>query len=250
MINAILGTKLLQKQAFTRLGQRLPVTVIKAGPCIVVAKRTKEKNGYQALQLGFGKRKKNKKPLEGQIKKSGLKFAPRFLAEVKLEDDEDKIKVGEEVNLQDVLKPGDLVSVTGVSKGKGFTGVIKRFGFARGPRTHGQSDRKRAPGSIGSTTTPGRVLKGKKMAGRKGGVRVTIKGLQVVDVKDNFLTIKGLVPGPRNGLLFIKKQGQAKNYTPLFEKEEEKTVKPQKKKEKEEKKVLTKKQRIKKRKGK
>lgn len=251
MVNTILGTKLTQEQRFTSQGQRIPVTLIQAGPCVVVSKKTEQKDGYIGLQLGFGKAKKVKKALEGQIKKAKLKIAPRFLAEVRLEKEEE-VAVGDEVYLEDVLKPGDLVSITGVSKGKGFAGVVRRWGFAGGPRTHGQSDRERAPGSIGATTTPGRVLKGKKMAGRMGGGRVTIKGLRVMQVTpgENLLTVSGLVPGARGGLLFIKKEGEAKNFDPLFAPEEKKKEKPKAKRVKEEKKVLTKKIRVKRRKAK
>jgi len=227
------------------------MTLIQAGPCVVVAKRTGEKDGYWALQLGFGKAKKVNKLLKGQMKKAKLKIAPRFLAEVRLEKEEEKLKVGDEVRLEDVLKPGDLVSVIGVSKGKGFAGVMKRWGFAGGPRTHGQSDRQRAPGSIGATTTPGRVLKGKKMAGRMGGNRVTVKSLSVMKVSpdENLLTVSGLVPGARGGLLFIKKEGEVKGFEPLFTPEERKVEKVKEKRKKEEKEVLTKKIRVKRRKG-
>lgn len=121
----------------------------------------------------------------------------------------------------EVLKPGDIVDVIGVSKGKGFAGVVKRHHFKGGPRTHGQSDRERAPGSIGQTTTPGRVYKGKRMAGRMGHERVTIKNLRVVDVSDNFLLIKGLVPGPKNSLVMVKKVGEDKKFVPLYKEESE-----------------------------
>ena len=147
----------------------------------------------------------------GHIKKAGLKVIPRFLREVSANQEEESsnLKVGDEIKVGDIFKPGDIVDVTGTSKGKGFTGVVKRWGFAGGPRTHGQSDRERAPGSIGSTTTPGRGLKGKKMAGRAGGEKVTIKNLKVIEVnpEKNLLLVKGLVPGAKNGFLMIKKTG-------------------------------------------
>lgn len=208
MINTILGTKLGQTQKFTEDGQRIPVTKIQAGPCYVVQIKTQENDGYSAIQLGFGQRKNAHKPLRGHIKGAGLKTAPFWLQELKVTADEVKnFKMGDEIKASDIFKPGDKVKIAGWSKGKGFTGVVKRWGFKGGPRTHGQSDRERAPGSIGQTTTPGRVYKGKKMAGRSGGTRVTISGLTVsaTDEKENLLEIKGLVPGPKNGLLIIRK---------------------------------------------
>lgn len=130
-----------------------------------------------------------------------------------------------EVGGNDILRPGDLVDVIGISKGKGFAGVVKRWGFAGGPRTHGQSDRERAPGSIGQTTTPGRVYKGKKMAGRMGGNRTTIKNLEIVEILDKKLIIKGLVPGRRNSLLTIRKIGEDKKFIPLWKEEKIEEVK-------------------------
>ncbi|MGB9911423.1 MAG: 50S ribosomal protein L3 [Microgenomates group bacterium] len=204
MLNAILGQKIEQTQRFTKEGKRIPVTIIKTGPCWVVQIKTKEKDGYNAIQLGFGEKKKANKPLIGHAKKAGLEKPPLFLREIKVEDPT-KFKVGQEIKAEEIFKKGDKVKVTGKSKGKGFAGVVKRWGFAGGPRTHGQSDRERAPGSIGQTTTPGRVYKGKKMAGRMGGDQVTIKGLSIFDVKEGMLEVKGLVPGPRRGFLLIEK---------------------------------------------
>jgi len=210
MLNAILGKKIDQTQKFTSQGKRIPVTRIQAGPCVVV--QMKE----EAIQLGWGERKEKttKKPILGHIKKAGLKIIPRFLREIGAHQPEisANLKIGDEIKAGDVFKPGDVVNVIGTSKGKGFAGVVKRWGFAGGPRTHGQSDRERAPGSIGSTTTPGRVLKGKKMAGHMGHQRKTIKNLEVfeVDAKNNLLLVKGLVPGPKNGLLIIKKVSEGK----------------------------------------
>jgi len=211
MLNTILGTKIRQTQTFTSEGERLPVTEVQAGPCFVVQVKTEDKDGYNAIQLGFGikKEKKFTKPVLGHLKKAdkpGLKIRPRFLREIKMLG-EASFKVGDEIKAGEFFKPGDIVGVTGVSKGKGFTGVVKRWGFAGGPRTHGQSDRERAPGSIGATTTPGRVLKGKKMAGRHGGARVTVKNLKImeVDSEKNILKVMGLVPGAKGGLLIIKK---------------------------------------------
>lgn len=213
MLNIILGIKKEQVQRFTHEGVRMPVSLLQAGPCVVVQVKSREKDGYGALQLGLGQKEEKRisKPILGHFKKAGLKISPRFLAEIRLGEPND-LKSGDEVRLSDVLKVGDLVNVTGISKGKGFAGVVKRWGFAGGPHTHGQSDRERAPGSIGATTTPGRVLKGKKMAGRMGGERVTVKNLVVVetDPENNLLWVKGLVPGVKGGLVFIKKIGEAK----------------------------------------
>lgn len=210
-MNAILGIKLGQTQKFLSDGQRIPVTEIQAGPCFVV----EVKPGV--VQLGFGERKEKKtlKPILGHIKKAGLKVIPRFLREISVNQSEisANLKPGDEIKVGDILKPGDVIDVTGISKGKGFAGVVKRWGFAGGPRTRGQSDRERAPGSIGSTTTPGRVLKGKKMAGRMGGARVTAQNLKVfeVDPEKNLLLVKGLVPGAKKGLLIIKKACNTEN---------------------------------------
>lgn len=226
MLKAILGRKIGQTQRFTQEGRRLPVTLIEAGPCPVVQIKTINKDSYQAVQLGFleKKAKHTSKPILGHIRGAKVKMAPRFLREVKIENEPvrqtppngasgesgiiNQVKVGDTVKVGDVFQPGDKISVMGTSKGKGFAGVVKRWGFAGGPRTHGQSDRERAPGSIGSTTTPGRVYKGKKMAGRMGQDRVTVKRLEVfeVDPEKNLLVVKGLVPGVKNSLLIIEKE--------------------------------------------
>lgn len=219
MIQVILGTKKRSFQKFTQDGKSLPVTRITAGPCSVVQVKTLDKDGYSAIQLGWGEKKLSRttKPLKGHFKGAKLKLAPRFLREVRLEK-EAKLKKGDTIKAGDVFKPGDIIKVTGTSKGKGFTGVMKRWGFAGGPATHGQSDRARAPGSIGQSATPGRVFPGKKMAGRFGGQRTTASNLTVMalDEEKNELLVKGLVPGHRNGLLLIKKIGEKKKFIPLM----------------------------------
>ena len=194
-------------------GQGIVVTKILAGPCKVIQIKKKDKDGYWAVQVGYGKRRvKNiSKPLAGHMGKIiSQKTGPRYLREVRLADEPKEIKIGDEIKVSDIFSPGDTVTVTGTSKGKGFAGVVKRWGFAGGPRTHGQSDRLRAPGSIGQGTTPGRVRKGKKMAGRMGNQQVTISNLKVIDVNPdtNELIISGLVPGPRGALLIVKKEWQ------------------------------------------
>lgn len=212
MIAAILGKKLNMSLRFNQAGQRMPVTKIEAGPCIVMQVKTQEKDGYYAVQLGFGQEKRPKQTLLGRARKIGIDIPPKFLKEVRIKEEKDIIQVGQTVKVEDVFKPGDIVKISGVSKGKGFAGVVKRWGFAGGPKTHGQSDRERAPGSIGATTTPGRVFKGKKMAGRTGGDKVTVRGLKVIEVTPdrNLLIVKGSVPGPKNTLLLIQKMKEAK----------------------------------------
>lgn len=214
MVNSFLGTKIDQSQDFTTGGKRIPVSRILATPCYVVGIKTEKQDGYNAIQIGFGNRRVTTltRPELGHIKKAGLdKNPPRFLREIgvkeQMTEGSEQLKPGTMIKVTDVFKAGDIIKVTGVSKGKGFQGVVKRHHFKGGPRTHGQSDRERAPGSIGQTTTPGRVYKGKRMAGRMGGDRVTIKNLKIVsiDEKKNILTISGVVPGGRNSLLIIKK---------------------------------------------
>jgi len=213
MINTILAEKGKMSQTFVE-GRRVPVTKVVAGPCVVTQIKKEDKDGYWAVQLGFGeKRIKNvTKPMQGHLR--GVikeNKAPRFLREIRLES-EPTFKVGDVINASEIFRVGDIIQVTGTSKGKGFAGVVKRWHFRGGPRTHGQSDRERAPGSIGQTTTPGRVFKGKKMAGRMGGERVTLKNLQVVSVnpETNEIDISGPVPGIPGGLLAIKRLSEGK----------------------------------------
>jgi large subunit ribosomal protein L3 len=214
-MQALLGQKREQSQRFLDDGTRVPVTVVSVPANPVVAIRTEDKNGYSAVQLGFGSSKKPHKSLLGISKKANLASTPSIYREVKLADDA-MPAIGDLIKVSDVFKPGDIVSVTGISKGKGWAGGVKRYGFRGGPRTHGQSDRERAPGSIGQTTTPGRVYKGKRMAGRMGHEQVTVKNLKVVDVADDTMLIAGLVPGPLNNVLLIQKIGEDKKFVPLF----------------------------------
>lgn len=211
MITALLGTKKSQSQTFTDDGMRIPVTVVHAGPNWVTS--LEDKKDFKSIQLGFGSITKLSKAKAGHLKKAGLEDKKlRFLRNFSLGDLSDlgDLRAGNEVRVETVFAPGDIVRVTGVSKGKGFAGVVKRHGFRGGPRTHGQSDRERAPGSIGQTTTPGRVYKGKRMAGRMGSDTVTVRNLMVVavDPENQMITIKGLVPGAVNGLLIISKEPQ------------------------------------------
>ena len=200
MIPGIIGKKLGMTQIFREGGKVEAVTALEAGPCSVVQIKTVAKEGYNAVQLGFGEAKRLKSPQQGHLRGLGT-F--KYLREFRVDDIGD-IEVKVDVSL---FKEGDLVDVTGTSKGKGFAGVVKRYGFAGGPKTHGQSDRHRHPGSIGATTSPGRVFKGTRMAGRMGGQRVTVRKLEVLraDPERNLLLIKGAVPGAKNGLLLITK---------------------------------------------
>ncbi len=206
-MKGILGKKVGMTQIFDDQGEVIPVTVIEAGPCFVAQVKTPERDGYSAIQLGFEevKPKRLNKPQTQHLRKSDLPPL-RYLREIRLnEDDAARYQEGQKVTV-DLFEAGEYVDVTGTSKGRGFAGVVKRHGFGGGPKTHGQSDRHRAPGSIGACYTPGRVFKGKRMAGRMGGKRVTVQGLKVemVDPERNLLVVRGAVPGARNGLLMIR----------------------------------------------
>ena len=210
MKKAILGKKLGMTQIFNEDGKVIPVTVIEAGPCTVTQVKTAEVDGYTAIQLGFGDVKENKltKPAKGHFTKS--KLAPKkHLREFRLS--ETSLKIGDEVKV-DTFVAGDVVDVQGTTKGKGFQGVIKRHGQSRGPMGHGSMYHRR-PGSMGSTSTPGRVFKGKKLPGHMGVETVTIQNLDVVrvDLDKNVILIKGSVPGPKGAILKIKDAVKASN---------------------------------------
>ena len=203
MIKGLIGRKLGMTQVFDPQGVVHPVTVIETGPCVVNQIKTTEKDGYEAVQLGFGLDKRLNKPEQGQRRASG--FQSRTLREVKA-DNVDDFAVGQVITC-DAFAEGELVDVTGLSKGRGFQGGVKRHGFRGGPKTHGQSDRHRAPGSIGSSATPGRVYKGMRMAGHMGHERVTVQNLRImrVDTERNLLLVKGAVPGPMKGEVLIRR---------------------------------------------
>lgn len=198
---------------FNSRGQQIPVTFINAAPNLIYVNKSGK------TELTFGQKKKAKKTENAYVKSFG--FAPRKIREIKSEQE---IKTGDKITVA-VFEPGDAVKVTGTSKGKGFAGGMKRWGFHGGPKTHGQSDRHRSPGSIGQTTTPGRVFKGKKMAGHMGSVTKSVRGLEVVEIDEakNILVVKGAVPGAKNSFLFIEKMGKVKTYVapPPPQKEEE-----------------------------
>ncbi len=204
MKKAIIAKKIGMTQVFGETGNLVPVTVLEAGPCVVVQKKTVENDGYSAIQVGFGTKKENKvnKPEAGHFAKAGV-AATKVLKEFRLEDAE-SFEIGSEIKA-DVFAAGDKVDVSGVSKGKGYAGVIKRHGYQRGPETHGSKSH-RVTGSMSSATTPGRVKKGKKMAGQMGAENVTIQNLEIVsaDAEKNIILIKGAVPGPKGSVLVLK----------------------------------------------
>ena len=207
MVNGIIGKKLGMTQLFAEDGTVTPVTVIKAGPCIVVQKKTVNTDGYNAVQLGFVEEKPPRrvnKPTEGHFKRAGVP-PTRVLREVRVEAVDEATSVGDKV-LVDIFNENDLVDVIGKSKGRGFAGFIKRHGFGGGRATHGSMFH-RAPGSIGASAYPSRVIKGTRMAGHMGNERKTLKNLRVVavDTENNLLMIRGAVPGPNGAYVLIKK---------------------------------------------
>ena len=192
-------------QVFSSQGNVIPVTVIKAGPCVVVQKKTVEADGYCAVQLGYGEKRQKllSRPMKGHLKKAGVETV-RYLHEIRV-DGADESKPGDKVDI-DMFKAGDFVDVSGTSKGKGMAGGMKRYNFRGGPMSHGCTN-KRGPGGLSASSFPSRVFKGTKMAGRMGGDSVKVIKLEVVDVRkdENLLLVKGSVPGPRNAFLVISK---------------------------------------------
>lgn len=207
-MKTIYGKKLGMSRIFTDEGESLPVTVIQAGPCQIIQVKTFDKDGYAALKVGYEDVKESRvnKPDSGVFEKAGV-GPQRYLREIRLEADMEDLKVGDHIKV-DIFNEGDIVKVSGISKGLGFQGGVRRHGFHGGPKTHGQSDRWRAPGSIGQSSYPSRVLKGTRMAGRMGNRKVTVKNLKVakVDAENNLICILGAVPGKRNS--FIKITGK------------------------------------------
>jgi large subunit ribosomal protein L3 len=205
MMKGLIGKKIGMTQIFDESGLAIPITLIEAGPCYVTQVRQPERDGYNAVQLGF-EEVKPKRLTGGQLGHLKTSELPplKFLREFRVKETE--INEGDKLEVGEVFSVGDQVDVVGTSKGKGFQGAVKRHGFRGGPKTHGQSDRQRATGSIGATTTPGRVFKGKKMPGHMGSERVTIQNLRVeyVDPDRNLLGVRGAVPGPKGGVLMIK----------------------------------------------
>lgn len=238
MIGFILGKKGITKRMFDEKGNQIPVTHISTKPCYVVAVNKNPAGELMSVKLGFWHAKRIAKPQLGELTAAGIKTPLRFLKEIRIDkkltragqsvelienNGKTGIKIGQqelfagsEITPSQLFELGNIVSVTGTSKGKGFAGVVKRHKFAGGPRTHGQSDRERAPGSIGMGTTPGRVFKGKRMAGRMGSDRTTVFGLTVVETNDDELWVKGLVPGPKGTLLEVVTL-DAKHEAPVVE---------------------------------
>ncbi len=204
-MSAILGKKIGMTNVFSSDGRLVPVTVVQVGPCVVTQVKTMDNDGYTALQLGFDERpvEKLNKPMAGHLKKACDKGF-RVLREFRTEDVQD-IEPGAEVSV-DIFAVGDKVTVSGITKGRGFQGTIKRHGFSRGPETHGNRNH-RKPGSIGNSAWPGKVIKGKKLPGQMGTDRKTVKNLTIVDIKqeDNLILLKGAVPGPKTGILEVYK---------------------------------------------
>ncbi len=206
-MTSIIGKNRGMTQIFQDNGKMEAVTAIEAGPCRIIQVKTVAREGYNAIQLGFGLAKHLNSPQRGHLKDLG-QF--RYLREFRV-DDPAAVKVGDQVDVSQ-FQIGDRVNVTGIAKGKGFAGVVKRHHFAGGPKTHGQSDRHRAPSSIGAGTSPGRVLKGRRMAGHMGNHRVTVRRLEIfrIDTERHQLLVKGAVPGAKNGLLMITKANGGK----------------------------------------
>jgi len=206
MVNGLIGRKVGMTQVFEESGKAVPVTVIQAGPCSIVQLKTQEKDGYQAVQLGFGQQKENRinRPKRGHFSKAQVE-PTLVLREFRVKR-LDEISVGGTVDAS-LFSEGELVDVTGTSKGHGFSGVVKRWKFAGGRKSHGGEQDLRRPGSIGASATPSRVFKGKRMAGRHGAKRHTVQNLPIIqaDAERNLLVVKGAVPGPSNGLLLIRK---------------------------------------------
>ena len=205
MINACLGQKIGMTQVFSDKGEIIPVTIIQAGPCIVVGKKTKERDKYEALQIGFGelKEKNLNKPRKGYFTKQNVP-PKRYIRELRF-DNINEYNVGQEIKA-DIFQEGEYVDVTGITKGKGYTGVMKRWGFKGGGDTHGSMSH-RAPGSIGASSDPSRVFKGTRMAGHMGNEQETVQKLKVIkiDAENNLILIKGAIPGNKGGLVMIKR---------------------------------------------
>jgi len=205
MVNGLLGKKAGMTQIFTDTGERVPVTVIEAGPCTVMQVKTPKQDGYFALQLGFQdkRRKRSTRADSGHARKANTE-PKRFIREIRW-DGEGEYSLGQQLSVE-IFNEVKTVDISGESKGRGFMGAVRRHGFKGGPKTHGQSDRHRAPGSIGQSSDPSRVFKGTRMAGRMGG-RMTARNLQVVkiDTENNCILVKGAVPGPNGGYVEIRR---------------------------------------------
>ncbi|MEE9167369.1 MAG: 50S ribosomal protein L3 [Candidatus Neomarinimicrobiota bacterium] len=205
-MTGLIGRKVGMTRLFGEGGMSIPATLVQVGPCVVTQVKTEDSDGYFAIQLGYGeqKEKRTNRPMKGHFKKAGV--SPRVHLEEFPASGEKLPSLGQEITVS-IFGEGDMVSVRGISKGKGFTGVVKRYGFRGGPKTHGQSNRLRAPGSIGQSSDPSRVWPGMKMAGRHGNKTVIVKNVEVlkVDHEKNTLFLKGPVPGSKNGIVTVTK---------------------------------------------
>lgn len=208
VVKALIGRKLGMTQIFDEGGILKAVTAVEAGPCFIVQKKNKGNDGYDAVQLGFGETKRCNAPQKGHLKAAGHELG--YLNEFRL-DDVSLFEVGQRLDAG-LFEKGEKVDIVGMSKGKGFAGGVKRYHFRGGPKTHGQSDRHRAPGSVGGTTSPGRVYKGTRMAGHMGNARATVRNVEVVqaDSGRNLILIKGAVPGAVGGIVLISKKSPKK----------------------------------------
>ena len=208
-VKAILGRKLGMTQAFDEQGRLQALTAVEAGPCYVTQIRTPNKDGYSAVQIGFMETKRLNSPEKGHLRPSGKQL--RHIREFRVADAA-SYSVGQHLDAG-LFEKGEKVDIIGTSKGKGFAGGVKRYHFRGGPKTHGQSDRLRAPGSVGGTTSPGRVYKGTRMAGHLGASRVTVRNIEVAqaDPGRNLIVLKGAVPGPPGSLVLIRKSGKRKS---------------------------------------
>jgi large subunit ribosomal protein L3 len=218
MQSALITKKGAMSQRFDANSKRIPVTLLHVDQVFLTAVKTSENDGYTALKFACGNQKRIDKPTQGVLKKVGIEGNPAIVKEVRVNTTSDRISytegalksgdqtvsLGAKVPATFMFKVGDMVDVTGTSKGKGFQGGVKRHNFSGGPKTHGQSDRWRAPGSVGATTTPGRTFKGQRMAGRMGGDTVTVRNLQVIAVDENSVVVQGLVPGRLHGTIVVR----------------------------------------------
>lgn len=203
----LIGKKLGMTQIFTDDGEAVGVTVLEAGPCPVVLVRTPERDGYAAVQLGFGRKKEKKvlKPEAGHASRAGLDYVPEVLAEFEVPEQEEEAEAGQELTVE-MFQVGQRVKISGKTKGRGFQGTVKRHGFSGGPRTHGGSATERIPGSAGPGTDPSRVIKGRKMPGQMGAKTRTAMNRRIerIDPEKNLLLVRGSVPGPRNNIVYIR----------------------------------------------
>ena len=208
-VHGLIGKKIGTTQMFREDGRNDCVTAIEVGPCTVTQVKTVDNDGYESVQLGFEPIKRLNKPRSGHVKRGGGQLF-RYLREVGV-DDVGEVEPGQSFDVS-MFEAGDAIEITGKSKGRGFAGGVRRYNFRGGPKTHGQSDRHRAPGSVGAGSTPGRVIKGLKMAGHMGDAKVTARGLEVAlaDAERNLLLVRGTVPGARNGLVIVRKAGKRK----------------------------------------